>query len=102
MLSAELTRRRKQSLKNTIRGGGPLRYENWYLKWQTAFLEKNKDMLVDIIKEYKYPILLAAQFAPQPFKSIITTIANAPKASIEVQLAISKLLLYDPSSIFGL
>lgn len=103
MLSAELRKRRKQNLKDVIRGGylppGPAK---WMNEWYNAYLENNKEEIARIIRQNKWAIMLASQFLPEPAKTTLKVVANAPEASIEFSIAVNKLLDYNPLSLFGL
>lgn len=57
-----------------------------YADWETAWLEKNEDEFVDMVKKIKYVPPL-----PEPYATAINIIRNYPKGSVEVKKAFNKI-----------
>lgn len=112
MLNTELKKRRKQSLRQTIKGGAPAAlpwtpYEamRFLREWQVAYTEKNADKMIKLMYDYRPLVLALSWYMPAEWKAALGVLFASPKTSVAAIIAAQKLFLYNPYdylSVLGL
>lgn len=72
-----------------------------YVDWERAFLAKNADDLIRVIKKYKTELITISKFMPEPVQVALLFIIENPATSVRSKKLALELLTYSPAYLFS-